>query len=205
MSKDNSSHLLQTWAKEVRRPRTLKIAESDKQIAELYAAGESMIGIIGGNLFTSLGGNIGLDYPSNSTVTSCSIDIGCVSIGDDSFYFASTLLVLNLLRPWASTGIVNTQLSNGNRYAPKAHPGDGFMEEIESNLDIRQAIIARKKLKSGDHLPHPQLRLKKGKAFTYDSPKGMKLILDSKSIGRYKAFSVKVIPHAIQVIVGFSN
>jgi len=205
MSKDNSSHLLQTWTKEVRRPRTLKIAESDKQIAELYAAGESMIGIIGGNLFTSLGGNIGLDYPSNSTVTSCSIDIGCVSIGDDSFYFASTLLVLNLLRPWASTGIVNTQLSNGNRYAPKAHPGDGFMEEIESNLDIRQAIIARKKLRSGDHLPHPQLRLKKGKAFTYDSPKGMKLILDSKSIGRYKAFSVKVIPHAIQVIVGFSN
>ena len=205
MFKDNSSHLLHTWTKEIRRPRILKIAESDKQIAELYAAGESMIGIIGGNLFTSLGGNIALDYPSNSTVTSCSIDIGCVSIGDDSFYFASTLLVLNLLRPWTSTGIVNTQLSNGNRYAPKAHPGDGFMEEIESNLDIRQAIIARKKLRSGDHLPHPQLRLKKGKAFTYDFPKGMKLILDSKSIGRYKAFSVKVIPHAIQVIVGFSN
>ena len=205
MSKDNSNHLLHIWTKEVRRPLTLKIAESDKQIAELYEAGESMIGITGGNLFTSLGGNSTLDYPANPTVIACSIDIGCVSIGDDSFYFASTLLILELLRPWASTGIANTQVSNGNRYAPKAHPGDGFMEEIESNLHMKQAIIARKKLKTGDHLPHPQLRLKKGRAFNYDFTKAKRIILDNKSIGRHKAFSVKVIPHAIQVILGFSN
>ena len=205
MSKNNSNHLLHTWTKEVRRPLTLKTAESDKQIAELYEAGESMIGITGGNLFTSLGGNNALDYPTNSSVISCSIDIGCVSIGDDSFHFASSLLILKLLRPWASTGIINTQVSNGNRYAPKAHPGDGFMEEIKSNLHMRQAVIARKKLKTGDHLPHPQLRLMKGRAFNYDFAKAQKIILDNKSIGRHKAFSVKVIPHAIQVIVGFSN
>ncbi|MEG3587063.1 MAG: hypothetical protein VX353_07215 [Actinomycetota bacterium] len=205
MSKANSNHLLRTWNKEIRRPRGLKIAESDRQIAELYEAGESMIGITGGNVFTSLGGNINLDYPANSTVTSCSIDIGCLSIERDCYYFASSLLILNLLRPWASTGIVNTQVSNGYRYAPKAHPGDGFMEEIESNLDIRQATIARKKLITGDHLPHPQLRLKKGRSFTYDFTKAKKLILDNRSIGRHKAFSVEVFPHAIQIIVGFSN
>jgi len=205
MSKANSNHLLRTWTKEIRRPRALKIAESDKQIAELYEEGESTIGVIGGNLFTSLGGNSTLDYPENSTVTLCSIDIGCLSIRRDCFYFASSLLILNSLRPWASTGIVNTQVNNGYRYAPKAHPGDGFMEEIESNLDIRQAVIARKKMISGDHLPHPQLRLKTGRVFTYDFAKAKKLILDRKSIGRHKAFSVEVFPHAIQVIVGFSN
>ena len=205
MSKVNSQQLLQTWTKEIRRPRTLEIADSDRQIAELYKAGESIIGITGGNLFTSLGGNSSLDYPVNSTVTSCSIDLGCLSAGDRFFYFASTFIILNLFRPWASTGIVNTQVSNGNRYAPKAHPGDGFMEEIESDLHIRQAVIARKKIESGDHLPHPQLRLKKGRVFTYDFPKAKKLILDNKSIGRHNAFSVEVIPHAIDVIVGFSN
>jgi len=29
MSKVNSHHLLQTWTKEIRRPRTLEIADSD--------------------------------------------------------------------------------------------------------------------------------------------------------------------------------
>ncbi len=72
-------------------------------------------------------------------------------------------------------------------------------------IQITHSCLNGKKIESGDHLPHPQLRLKKGKAFSYDFPKGVKLILDNKSIGRYKAFSVKVIPHAIQVIVGFSN
>ena len=205
MAKLNSTQLLKTWSREVRRPRDLKIAESDKQIAELYEARESMIGITGGNLFTSLGGNTALDYPMGSPVTSCSIDIGCLSIDHESFYFASSLLILNLLRPWASTAIVNTQVINGYRYAPKAHPGDGFLEEIDSNLVIRQAVLAKKKLLTGDHLPHPQLRLKKGRTFAYNFTKAKNLILDNKSIGRHKAFSVEVFPHAIQVIVGFSN
>ncbi|OUV00551.1 MAG: hypothetical protein CBC37_04545 [Acidimicrobiaceae bacterium TMED77] len=205
MSKPTSNHLLQTWSKTIPRPHDLKIANSDKQIAEYYEAGEPVIGITGGNVFTSLGGNTTLSYPATSTVTSCSIDIGCVTAGDSSFYFASSLLILNLFRPWASSGITNTQIVNGYRYAPNAHPGDGFMEEVESKLIMRQALIARKKIVSGDHLPHPQLRVRKGRTFTYDFFKAKRLILDSKSIGRHQGFSVEVFPHAIQVIVGFSN
>ena len=80
MSKPTSNHLLQTWAKTIPRPHDLKIANSDKQIAEYYEAGEAIIGITGGNVFTSLGGNTTLFYPATSTVTSCSIDIGCVTV-----------------------------------------------------------------------------------------------------------------------------
>jgi len=57
--------------------------------------------------------------------------------------------------------ISNSGIVNGRDVFPRAHPNDGFLDVlvIDSEISMRQRLIAWKKSKIGVHLPHPQLHV----------------------------------------------
>ncbi len=175
------------------------------QIIGFYQAGESVIGLDSGDLFETLGGNHKTEFESGKLAIACKIDLGRVTTDRETYLFASYCKFFNCLSPWRGSMVTNAQVIDGRRYAPKAHPGDGFLESIDSDLSFRQAIQARKKLHTGDHLPHPDLTLRKSKSFIYTYGKAKPLSIDGKFKGLHRSFQIEIIAHAIELIVGFSN
>tara|TARA_B100000686_G_C16459140_1_gene796163 strand:+ start:66 stop:686 length:621 start_codon:yes stop_codon:yes gene_type:complete len=198
-------NFLNNWSKEIVVPRQIRTAGSDQEIAELYELGEKIIGLTSGDLHSSLGGNLSVQRTVANKTTACNIDLGKVTTEQDSYIFASYCKILHRYAPWKGKVIVNSQLIAGRRLAPKAHPGDGHLELIESSLTFRQALLARRKAKLGDHLPHPDLKIKRVHNFKYDFEESKKLVIDNQFIGYHKFVEFEVLPHAITIIVDFRN
>ncbi len=201
----DSRNFLDNWTKEIVVPRQIKTAGSDQEIAELYELGERIIGLSSGNLHSSLGGNFSIQRTVTNKTTACKIDLGKVTTEQDSYIFASYCKILDRRAPWRGKVIVNSQLIAGRRLAPKAHPGDGSLELIESSLSFRQALLARRKAKLGDHLPHPDLGIKRVQNLKYHFEESKKLVIDNQFIGYHKFIEFEVLPHAITIIVDFRN
>ena len=60
---------------------------------------------------------------------------------------------------------------------------------------------AYKRSSTGDHLPHPQIKASKKRAFMINSNRKRKIVIDGKKIGFGKELSISIIPHAIGVVL----
>lgn len=93
--------------------------------------------------------------------------------------------------------ISNTGIWRRRRFAPRAHPNDGRIDilTVDDDMSLRQRVLAYRRARLGNHLPHPQLHLEQSATFAWrGSP--LSCWIDGERIGSVSALNVRVAPDA---------
>lgn len=74
---------------------------------------------------------------------------------------------------------------------PRAHPNDGLIDVTWSDgLPARQRILARHRLPTGSHLPHPDLRVERAGRWRHRFSRPVPVALDGRAHGSHQDIEV---------------
>lgn len=83
--------------------------------------------------------------------------------------------------------------------APRAHPNDGKLDVVivSSGMKLFQRLLASRRVRSGTHIPHPDITTSQQTYFeaAFGTPK--MLVVDGRQISAVKACKFTVIPDAV--------
>jgi hypothetical protein len=181
------------WGTPAARPSGLVVARTDAELAAMVAAepgGE--FGVAGGDLFRSLG-----SPPSRAEGQRLPIDAVRVRLDGAEPILAVAHVVAH--RRWVNGPVViatNCGYVRGFDAAPRAHPNDGRLDviEVDPSMSIRQRLQARRRARSGTHLPHPQLRSRTVESMEWEWTSPITVDVDGVARGRCTRLTVEVLP-----------
>ena len=131
--------------------------------------------------------------------THVQIDLGMALVDGRLVWFVSHLVAR---RSWWRGPIViaaNAAFMGDYNVAPKAHPGDGRLDLIEADPSFSERLKARSRLRSGTHVPHPQIKIRRCRAAQLELTRSTPVALDGISIGEARTLSIRVEPEALDV------
>jgi hypothetical protein len=194
-------------------------AELRAAVTAARRAGEPLapIGLAGGDLWRTLGGpgvgsgtmgasgappRVAGRWHSDEAMT-FPVDVGSVLVDGIQHWFVAHLVAR---RSWWRGRIVaamNAEWLGGWDVAPRSHPNDGLLDvlDVAPSLGLGQRRLARRRLPTGAHLPHPEITTERAAAFQLDLGAGLDVWLDGEPLGRARHLSVRVEPDALAVVV----
>ncbi len=86
------------------------------------------------------------------------------------------------------------------RVAPRAHPNDGLLDVVSGTMPWRQWPEARRRARTGTHLPHPGLSVQRVDRWemTFNRPVPMRI--DGVRVGRSRSVRLQIIPDAVVMV-----
>lgn len=174
--------------------------EARHLVADARRAGKPLprLHLAGGDLARSLGGG-GVMPPTNRASTRVRVDIGAVLIDGRLDWFIAHLIVRDSWLRGRVVVVANGDFVGKWNVAPRAHPGDGLLDLIDSDLSLSDRFKARSRLQSGTHLPHPGILSRRAAAFQIDLEHPTTIRLDGESAGRASRLSVRTEPAALDI------
>lgn len=108
--------------------------------------------------------------------------------------------------PWysgpATTVVVASgQFLAGSDLVPRGHPGDGRAEVQVYAVKSAERRAVRRRLPSGNHLPHPGIAQRSGRQIEVWTTRPVEVAVDRRAIPRRDHFAVAVRPGAIRVLL----
>jgi len=160
------------------------------------------LGLTGGDVWAALGSPTGGEERLRSPVArTVELDLGEVLIDGRIDWFVAHLVAR---RSWWRGPVVaamNAEWLGRWRVAPRAHPNDGKLDVIEGDLPLAQRRLARRRLVTGDHLPHPLIRERRVAAAQFEFERPLDIRLDGDEVGRASRLSVRLELDALTVVV----
>lgn len=155
------------WGEAVAAPRDLLVASTDATaraaIAVARAGGTQVppIGFAAGDLARTMGGGAPGRFPG--TVTKATIDVVRVDAAGERTWAVAHVVARR--RGWAGWWrgevllAMNAEFLGQYDVAPRSHPNDGRIDlvHVAAAMGVRTRLQARKKARTGTHLPHPQI------------------------------------------------
>ncbi len=90
----------------------------------------------------------------------------------------------------------------GDRYfGPRAHPNDGLIDYTTGVLDPGQRLLARRRVKTGSHLPHPDLSAGRRPTWEHGFARPTPVFVDGLAVGRYRSIRARLQVDCFTVIV----
>lgn len=129
------------------------------------------------------------------------IDLGFASLdGDRERPFVAHAVARSRL--WLGpAAIVMNAAWIGDRYlGPRAHPNDGLLDVTTGELPLRQLVIAAGRAKTGTHLPHPQLRVRRAAEWEHTFRRPRQIWLDGRRVGPVTHLAVRVAPDWFTIV-----
>ncbi len=183
------------------------IASSDAQLRGIVEdnwpseVAMPVVGLTGGDLWTALGAPSGGDQRLQSVdARQVSIDVAEIQLGDHQHIAVAHSFFLTSWWMGPITAVMNSEWRGRWRVAPRAHPNDGWLDLVAGDLPLRQRLLARQRLVTGDHLPNSALRTERVKQFSQEFLRPTRAILDGMDEGLHHAVSLKVVPDALTVV-----
>jgi diacylglycerol kinase family enzyme len=131
-----------------------------------------------------------------------SVDLGSVLVDGRLHWFVAHLVAR---RSWWWGRIIvamNAQWLGRYDLGPSAHPGDGLLDISDGDLAIRERFQARRRARTGSHLPHPAIRTARTAAIQFDLEPQLDVYLDGQRVATgARAISLRVESDAVQVVV----
>ena len=171
-------------------------------LAEARRANQPLppIGLRGGDLVRTLGGPTTSDLPRAEEALHVTIDLGAALAGGRLHWFLDHLVVR---RSWLRGRVIvvaNVAFIGDWNIAPKAHPGDGRFDILETNeMSLADRWKARRRLPSASHLPHPAIRTRRVAAAQYEFERPTPVWLDGLRTTDVTSLSVRLEPDAVDV------
>ena len=184
-----------------------EVASSNAELRRLVedhweASGASpRIGLTGGDLWKALGEpSGGIERINSSKARQVPVDvIECRLDGRPCLAVAHVFLFNNWWRG-PVVAVMNSEWRGVWRVAPKAHPNDGILDLVEGDLPVRQRILMRRRLLTGDHLPNSALKVNRIKEFTREFRRPVRVVIDGVEQDRCRQVSLRVLPDALTII-----
>jgi hypothetical protein len=160
-----------------------------------------ILGLVGGDLFRTLGGIAGDPGRLRSEeAMTFSVDLGEVLIDGRMHLFVAHLVAHS--RTWGRSFVaMNAQWRGHWDLGPRAHPNDGLLDVYEATLSVPDRWKVRARLPTGSHLPHPGIKQRRVPAVQIDFARPLQIELDGVSVGPARALSLRAEPDALTVVV----
>ena len=189
-------------------PGTIEcVASSDIELREIVqrnwtdAPSIPAVGLTGGDLWRARGAPTGGAHRLQSKeARQVSIDVTEVQLGDQRHIAVAHMFFLTSWWRGPITAVMNSEWRGRWRVAPRAHPNDGWLDFLAGDMPIRQRLLLRQRLITGDHLPNSAIRSGRTKEFSQKFSRPTRVILDGVDEGRHDSVSLKVLPDALTVI-----
>lgn len=159
------------------------------------------LGLLGGDMCRTLGGLGDEGRLRSEVAVTCSVDIGSVLIDGRLHWFLSHLIARRSWWRGRVVAVMNAQWLGAWDLGPRAHPGDGLLDISDGDISVSDRLQARKRVRTGTHLPHPDIHTSRSRAAQFDLDPSLEVFLDGVSMGRAETISVRVEPDAVTVVV----
>ena len=159
------------------------------------------LGLLGGDLCRTLGGRGDAEAIHSPEAWRFAVDLGAVLLDGRLFWFCAHLAARR--KGWAGEALVamNAAWWGSWNLGPKAHPGDGLLDVSHGRLSVRDRLRALRRMGTGDHLPHPQIRYRRTGAFQMELERPLMVELDGQPVQKASNLSIRVEPAALIVVV----
>lgn len=84
---------------------------------------------------------------------------------------------------------------------PRAHPNDGLLDITVGHMPFRQRPAARRRVRTGSHLPHPLLKTVRRAGWEQVFERPTPLLVDGQQVALTRRIEVRAVPDALAVIV----
>jgi hypothetical protein len=193
------------WGRAAIAPSDLVCASSDAELAAHVGEGQKNIVVTGGDMWRTIGADSRV-VVSGESATCLPIDVMKVEFQREDQSIVSKIAVSNIvLRPTSASGgwlrgsltvVANAQFLGRWDVAPRGHPNDGRVEitQVARGMGVRQRLVARSRLSTGSHLPHPSIQTSSVKIFALDGDDLVHQVLwlDRQRMGRVTGLSLEV-------------
>jgi len=179
---------------------------SDAELCDLVESGESgPIGLLGGDMMRTLGGAGDADrFDRDQPIPHLPIDIVRVTIDErEQKLFVAHLVALRSWWRGPITAVMNAEFRGDWDVAPRAHPNDGKVDivTVAAELGLQQRMMARSRIRTGTHVPHPRISIVQRAEATVQFDKPTSITLDGRHHGSASRLDVTVVPDAVVVCV----
>lgn len=198
------------WGSSVLVPPNVIRASSDAELATNQQG--SLCIVTAGDLWRTLG------EPTirheGDVATAVSIDALEVTVNTTSDAFvllaSSSVQIGNLLSlssAWRHRRFVvltNCGLINDANVAPRAHPNDGVFDVVtfSGNMNFKQRLLSRQRLRTGTHLPHPHISVSRNTTFQTSRAHAHEVLsVDGITVKNWLSVSVRILPDFWRVII----
>ncbi|MGF1599536.1 MAG: hypothetical protein ACFCVK_21920 [Acidimicrobiales bacterium] len=191
------------WGEPLELPDGAPTAGSDAELAALVHAAVAqgrppIVGVGPGDVARTLGVD-GMRPPGHRV--GFPFDLGYVSLdGADELPFVAHVVVRRTLWRGRFAAVMNAAWVGQWYLGPRAHPNDGRLDITEGRLSGRQRLLARSRLASGSHLPHPDLGIVRADAWTGRFDRPTPVVVDGVAVGRAVVVAVRVVPDRFTLI-----
>jgi len=102
-----------------------------------------------------------------------------------------------------SVVVATGQFLRGVDVSPRGHPGDGWCEVQVYALAPGQRRLMRARLRSGSHLPHPQITTRRGRTVAVRCGRAVAVEMDGNKTAakRARVVSIDVVPSAFRLLI----
>ncbi len=175
--------------------------EARRLVADARRAGKPLprLHLTGGDLARGLGGDGGVGPPTDRAPTHVRVDIGAVLIDGRLDWFVAHLVARGSWLRGRVVVVANSDFIGEWNVAPRAHPGDGLLDLVDSDLGLSDRLKARSRLRSGTHLPHPGILSRRASALQVDLERPTTIRLDGESVGQASKLSIRTEPAALEI------
>ncbi len=195
----------QDWGEAGPVPTEAVTVTSDAEAAHIVTAarraGEQTppLVLVGGDLARTLGAT-GAGYRFSATAACrVRVDVGAALVGGRLYWFVAHLVAR---RSWwwgRVLVVANAAFLGRWNVAPRAHPGDGRLDVVDSRQPVRARIRARSRLRTGTHVPHPEIEQRRTASAQFDLDPALDVYGDGRFLGRAGTISIRVEPDALEV------
>lgn len=162
----------------------------------------AIVGLVGGDLCRTLGGRGDPAALADANRPRLPVDVGWIRLDDGE---ERPFVAHVLAHRWAWRGrfvaVMNAERAGERRLAPRAHPGDGRLDLLDGALPLDQRLAARRRVRTGDHVPHPAIRERRVRELDVDLGRPVPVRVDGVPAGRARRLRARVVPDGLVVVV----
>ena len=178
------------WGTPTARPNGLVVAASDAELAQLVGTGTmAPLAVAAGDLRRTLG-----DGPDGPTMHRVPLDV--LRVVADGVALCAVAHVVARRSWWRGrlVGVFNAEHLGRWDVAPRAHPNDGRADvlDVDARMSVRARAQAWRRLPSGTHVPHPEIRVSQNTASAWDFARPLNLYVDGRRHGSVSQLAVTV-------------
>jgi YegS C-terminal NAD kinase beta sandwich-like domain len=199
------------WGRPQPLPPGTVLCEDDAQIRavvrEAMEQGRTVppVGLLGGDLWRTLGApGAGRERLAAGSGVQARVDVVELAVDGRLDWFVAHLLARGKGRAgwWHGriVAVMNAEFMGPWSVAPRSHPGDGRIEVLEADLGPADRWRARRRLRHGMHVPHPDISVRRVDHAVLDLG-GLHLWLDGVRQGPAPQILLKVMPSALTVVI----
>lgn len=183
------------------------VVRSDAEAAEAVAAARAaglpapMLGLLGGDVYRTLGGRSDIDRLRGPDARRYPIDLGIVVVDGVERCFVAHVVAHR--RGWRGRAIaaMNAQWLGNWDLGPKSHPNDGLLDVSDGRMGLADRIAARRRLPTGTHLPHPTVTVRRTASIEIELDPATPVFVDGVALGRARHLALHLEPDALTVVV----